>query len=746
MARALLVVLLVLLPCAVRAQSLEFHAPASVNDARTPQVMRDLAERIIPVYNDTDRERYLANLSALQLVAGSYAAAYAARLSLAELRHQLPGAASAQALVADLHARAKALQTQEGVAYAQGFARSFEDVVGSQDDLAAYRLIQALEIPPALFEGRLQRAFDQHRTGQRIEMADALDLIWSYLTFDAHRNFAPLLAALVAADEQRRYVLDPHVVIRTADGASLSAVLVRPRSAAKPLPTLLELSIDLDTHSDATECAAHGYAGVVAYARGMGESPEKVVPYEHEGEDARAVIAWISAQGWSDGRVGMYGTGYSAFAAWAAAGRAPAALRALVTGSATAPGIDLPMEGNIFRNEAYRWLLHITHYRDPDQAIYRDAARWRAFDERWYASGKPYRELDRLYGVPSPIFQRWLTHPSYDQYWQRMIPGPRALAQLGIPVLTLTGYYDPGEAGAVHYFTQHHRYNPHADHTLVIGPYDSQAVLRGPVAMLGGYSLDAAALIDLHELRYQWLDHVLRGGARPAVLASRVNYQIMGTETWRHASSLDEPRTALRLYLDPSAAAGVLRLTQDAPARKAFVLQTVNFAARDAPVFPDAMLLTRSLPGGENLVFVSEPLPAPVELAGRPQLQLDLITNKVDFDLTVALYEQLPDGQYLRLYDPPYEQRASYAHDRSARRVLQPGRLEHLTLPGARLLGRRTRAGSRLVLVLGVKKRPDEQINYGTGKDVSQESLADARRPLTIRWYGSSHLDIPVWK
>jgi hypothetical protein len=60
------------------------------------------------------------------------------------------------------------------------------------------------------------------------------------------------------------------------------------------------------------------------------------------------------------------------------------------------------------------------------------------------------------------------------------------------------------------------------------------------------------------------------------------------------------------------------------------------------------------------------------------------------------------------------------------------------------VLARRTAPGSRLVLLLGVKRRPDEQINYGTGRDVSQESRADAHRPLQLRWYSGSYLEIPV--
>ena len=51
--------------------------------------MRDLALRVLPVYQELDRDRYLATLSALQMVDEDYTAAYGARLAL---RQRLKGA------------------------------------------------------------------------------------------------------------------------------------------------------------------------------------------------------------------------------------------------------------------------------------------------------------------------------------------------------------------------------------------------------------------------------------------------------------------------------------------------------------------------------------------------------------------------------------------------------------------------------------------------------------------------------
>jgi hypothetical protein len=69
---------------------------------------------------------------------------------------------------------------------------------------------------------------------------------------------------------------------------------------------------------------------------------------------------------------------------------------------------------------------------------------------------------------------------------------------------------------------------------------------------------------------------------------------------------------------------------------------------------------------------------------------------------------------------------------------------QQLNFRSERLTSRKFQAGSRLVMVIGINKRADQQINYGTGADVSDESVADAAVPLKIRWYGSGYIDIPT--
>jgi hypothetical protein len=76
--------------------------------------------------------------------------------------------------------------------------------------------------------------------------------------------------------------------------------------------------------------------------------------------------------------------------------------------------------------------------------------------------------------------------------------------------------------------------------------------------------------------------------------------------------------------------------------------------------------------------------------------------------------------------------------------MLAPGKRQRLQFQSGRLTSRQLQAGSRLVVVLGVIKQAGEQINYGTGRDVSDETIADAKEPLEIRWLGDSFIDVPV--
>ena len=655
------------------AQDFYFRVPASPSDAAA--AISDLASRLIPVYQDSDPERYLANLSALQVAVSDYPSADISRQSLRDRRRKSDfGHPVSRALVFDIYAHAKALETENKITFAEAFTASYRETMRRLDDRDAFAVTRWLGTSPAVYRDALQRAFDQYRAKDSIDESEAIDLIQKYIAFDAHRSFGALVVLLNAEDDHRRYSTDSGILIQAPGGAGISVSVIRPTSAKNPLPALLEFSAR-DAPSYAKECAAHGYAGIVAYTAAKRKSAAGIDPFEFAGADAREVIDWIAKQTWSDGRVGMYGDAFSGYAPWAAAKRLPKALKAIATSAAMAPGISFPMEGNIFQNSAYGWSLQMTDASRVDGPDAADAPEWRALNEKWYRSGRPYRDLGRLYGKHNPVFVRWLNHPSYDAYWQDLLPYREQFAHLDIPVLIMTGYYAASEPGDLYLFSQHHRYNPRANHTLLIGPYDEDMMRAGAEAALRGYQLDSTALVDFRELRYQWFDHVFKDAALPALLSNSVNYEVMGANEWRHAASLDAMADgSLRFYLDAAPSGANHRLSLRKKTNDAFVPQSVSLVERkDAAWTPPADLISKSLAPRHGTLFVSDPLPRPTTFSGLFSGRLDFAVNKMDLDLNITLYELLPSGDYVRLFGPTYEVRASYAQDRVHRHLLMAG-------------------------------------------------------------------------
>jgi hypothetical protein len=750
MLHGLRVAALALLFCASTgwaAPDFDFRAPASPLDAAAAATISDLASRLIPVYQDSDPERYLANLSALQMAVGDYAAADISRASLRDRRRKSDfGHPIGRAVIFDMYAHAKALETESKVTFAEAFTNVYRETVQRLDDRDAFAVAHWLGSPPTAYRETLQRTLDQFRGKDSVDESEAIDLIWKYVSFDAYRHFGSLVVLLNAQDDHRRYAGDSGILIKGSGGAEISVTVVRPTGGAKTVPALLELTAD-ETRNYAKECAARGYAGVAAFVVDRRKSPAGVDPLDLVGANARLVIAWIAKQSWSDGRVGMYGDGAGGFAPWAAAKRLPPALKAIATSAATAPGINFLMEGNIFQNAAYGWSLRMSGS-GVDGNEEDDAAQWQALNQKWYRSGRRYRDMGRLFGKRNPIFIRWLNHPSYDGYWQKFVPYRQQFAHINIPVLTMSGYYSAGAPGDLYYFTQHHRYNRHADHTLFIGPYDADVMRVGPAADLHGYQVDPAALVDLRELRFQWFDHVFKGTAVPALLAAPVNYEVMGANEWRHAGSLEAAANASqRYYLDAAVIAGNHRLSLRKKSGDVAVQQTVSLVDRkDAAWTPPTDFISKSLAPRHGTIYVSEPLTKTVSFNGLFSGRLDFAVNKMDMDLNITLYELLPNGDYIRLFSPTFEMRASYAQDRVNRHLLKAGERQKLSFKSERMTSVQLPAGSRLALVLGIGKRPDREINYGTGGDVSEESIADGQTPIKVQWYGGSYIDIPIAK
>lgn len=529
------------------------------------------------------------------------------------------------------------------------------------------------------------------------------------------------------------YTVTDSVSIPLSNGKKISATIVRKPNGDKTMPVVLFYTTYYQGAGDSKigkRLADRDYVGVIAYARGIRGDMADYTPYEHEATDVYEVIDWISKQPFCNGKVGMYGGSYTGYAQWATARKLHPALKTIVPQVAVMPGHDFPTENNVPISNILQWPNDIYKFPPLDRGL--------VF--QYFDSGIAFKSLDSLAGQPNPVFQKWLGHPAYDAYWQSMAPSPEEYSRIGIPVLTTTGYYDGSQISALQYFKLHNKYNKTANHYLVIGPYDHWGGQRKAAPELMGYKINPVANIHMQDIAFEWLDYILKDGQKPALLKDRITYQVMGSNTWKSAPSFEKMNNRnLTFYLE-----GGLLLGKK-PNKANVSLQDVDFKDRDkqnAYYTPSFVFDTLDVSNG--LVFTSAVFQKEFAINGAFEGTLHATINKKDMDISMAFYEQTPDGRYFFL--TRYVGRASYAKDPSRRQLLVPGKKETIPLGSVRFVSRKISKGSRLVVLLNVNKHPFEIVNYGSGKEPADETLKDAGTPLHIEWHNDSTIKIPVWE
>ncbi|WP_218586264.1 CocE/NonD family hydrolase [Acerihabitans arboris] len=229
------------------------------------------------------------------------------------------------------------------------------------------------------------------------------------------------------------------VWITLSDGCRLAARMWLP-DAPGPVPAILEYlpyrRRDRHRGDDAIlhpALAEAGYAAVRVDMRGAGDSDglmnDEYTPQEWS--DACEVIAWIAAQPWCAGAVGMIGISWSGFNALQIAALRPPALKAIVTACSTDDRYadDMHYMGGVLLNDnlQYGATLFTWTPTPPDPDIVGDG--WR---DIW---------LERLQAMDQPPPARWMRHAVRDDYW-RSGSVCEDYAAVQVPVLAVGGWAD----------------------------------------------------------------------------------------------------------------------------------------------------------------------------------------------------------------------------------------------------------------------------------------------------------------
>jgi predicted acyl esterase len=418
------------------------------------------------------------------------------------------------------------------------------------------------------------------------------------------------------------------------DGVRLAVQLWLPETDA-PAPVVLEAipyrkrdSTRAYSNFWGRKLAQHGVAYARLDVRGSGDSEgllvDEYLPLEQE--DNAHAIAWLAAQPWCNGAVGMRGVSWGGFATLQAATLRPPALKAIMAFCSTDMRYrdDAHYVGGSFALTGLKWAtsFKLVMAGPPDPAI---------FGPDWESAW-----MRRLEAAP-PIAADWLAHQRNDAYWRQGSVGvdPRAIA---CPTYLVGGWADP--------------YNDTIARLLERLSAPAKALI-GPWGH--GYPSPASPgpglQWELEEVR--WWRHWLAGeetgimqGPKvwaylpeqsPAQAApGRIAGRWIGETAWPPATT---PRT-LRLApgrLSDDVGDGVLEVASDAVVG----LETPEWCPFSGTQFPQE----QSADDARALVFDTEPLERDLDIFGTPTVRLRVAADRPVARVAARLCEVTPDGR-----------------------------------------------------------------------------------------------------
>jgi putative CocE/NonD family hydrolase len=291
-----------------------------------------------------------------------------------------------------------------------------------------------------------------------------------------------------------------------------------------------------------------------------------------------------------------------------------------------------------------------------------------------------------------PFWNRLTGHPDYDQFWQEQaVDRILAARPLTVPTLLVGSLWDQEDIyGAPAVFAAI-RASPNA--RLVLGPWH-HGQENGPAATLGplDFGGDTGRWFRSN-LLIPFLDQYLKDGPRANI--AKVTAYEAGANRWQRLADWPSacasgcPANLTPLYLAPNE-----RLSFTAPTARAFdsyvsdPAKPVTYRARPnlSPWAPGStwrywLVDDQRFADGrpDVLAYASEPLRAPVRLAGTPLVHLVASTSGTDSDWIVKLIDvypdQVPDKPALGGYQLPIAMdviRGRYRTDPAHPRPLTP--------------------------------------------------------------------------
>ena len=381
--------------------------------------------------------------------------------------------------------------------------------------------------------------------------------------------------------------------------------------------------------------AEHGYASLRVDLRGSGDSSGLLEDEytRQEWEDGVEAVAWIAAQPWCNGSVGMIGLSWGGFTALQIAALRPPALEAIITVGSTDDRYrdDMHFTGGCLIDDQMEWGTGFLCYLSlpPDPEVVGDE--WR---QMWRS---------RLEHVFPPV-HRWLRHQWRDAYWRHGSVCEDFNA-IEAAVHAVGGWAD-GYSNAVFRMME----GLAAPRRATVGPWGHLYPHEGVPGPAVGFLQDALRWWE------RWLDGVDNGvmdeaacrlwmqeWVRPVPFHAERPGRWVATEGWppENTEAVTFHLSGNGLREEPG---GEKRLETSSP-------QTLGIAAGEwyGKGYPTGEPLDQRVDDAFSLCFDTEPLSERFELLGAPELELHLDCDRPVALVAVRLNDVAPDGSSLRV-------------------------------------------------------------------------------------------------
>ncbi|MHB1469417.1 MAG: CocE/NonD family hydrolase [Solirubrobacteraceae bacterium] len=557
-----------------------------------------------------------------------------------------------------------------------------------------------------------------------------------------------------------RVAIDRDVSVEMRDGVKLAADVYLPDGEG-PFPTLVYRVRGSRSSAfiagllmlNPLEAVGRGYAVAIQEVRGRAGSEARWHPFVHEREDGHDTLEWALAQDWCDGRLGTYGTAYSAQTALSLAALGREELKCVAV---LGTGADYH-DGWVYTNGAFElgWNVYWAYMTLAESIERLDVDEQRRADLRARyeralieapatAARLPISDHPLLADCEESQYAEWLEHPDYDEYWEQ-IDVLAAAGRIASPVLSIVGWHDNFLKSHMDLYRALSERAPEparSHNRLVVGPWEhvnyvspfstsrTGAIEFGPRAA-SGVSRSGPMLLD-------WFDRWI--GGRDAGPATGVRYWQLGANEWREAPRWPPAHQERSLYLHSGGGAatraGDGRLLDDAPPAAqppdSFVYDPLN----PVPTIGGKTLMPTIMGAGiedqsplhdrtDVLCYTGPALRSPLAIAGPVKLRLWAVSSAPDTDFTAKLCDLAPDGFCANLAEGIV--RARYRESTRIRSApLAPGEpvlfeidlwdLAHTFLPGHRVL-----------LEVSSSNFPRFDRNMNTGNELGVDGAEQAR-------------------